>query len=93
MRFSTLAILATAVVVGSELNKGQQAIANPTPTTSQLGGIVQLSNRNGLAVSEFEGARIRDVIVRFVNAEGNTFDEDGFPIENRVPEEIGRAHV
>ncbi len=93
MRFSTLAILAVAAVVGGELNNGQEAIANPTPNLSELGGTIQLSNRNGLAVSEFEGARVRDVIVRFVNAEGETFDEDGLPIENRVPEDLIRDEL
>jgi outer membrane protein insertion porin family len=93
MRFSTLAILAVAAVLGGELNNGQQAIANPAPETSQLGGSIQLSNRSGLEVSEFEGARVRDVIIRFVNAQGNTFNEDGFPIENRVPEDVIRDEL
>ncbi len=93
MRISRLGILAISVLVGGELNNGLKAIANPAPNNSQLGGSIELSHRNGLAVSEFEGARVRDVIVQFVNAEGNTFNEDGLPIENRVPEDVIRDEL
>lgn len=64
-----------------------------TSEAQQLGGTIQLSNREELLAPDFEGSYITEVRIRFVNGKGETSDRQGRPITGRIPEDFIRSEL
>lgn len=59
----------------------------------ELGGAVQISNRQGLIAQDFEGTYVTEVRIRYVNGKGEAVDRQGHPIAGRIPEEFIRNEL